>query len=387
MPTIPEVETPAMVFDVAEAKRCARRVRSIVRQSGARLLYAVKACHTVPLLEVLSEFVDGFSTSSVFEAMLSRRFCAPQQSIHITSPGLREKEFEKTVSVCDFVSFNSVGQLRRMRELAKNESEIGLRVNPGLSLLSDDRYDPCRSNSKLGVPCDEITTLLDSHPGEFDSLSGLLVHNNCDSDDLSELLQTVRMLDERVGTLLSKVRWINLGGGYLYSPETTVQPFLEAVDLLQTKYALDVYVEPGAALVRRSGSLVSSVVDVFDRDGCHVAVLDTSVNHLPEVLEYQFEPDVRGHVEDGRFSYLLAGCSCLAGDLFGNYSFDEPLEIGSRVVFPNAGAYSIVKAHMFNGINLPYIYLLTESGDLILIKQFNYEDFASRCGVDTSAIV
>ncbi len=376
-----------MIFNVGEAKKCARRVRSIVQRSGAHLLYAVKACHAAPLLEVLSDFVDGFSTSSLFEAMLSRRFCGPQQSIHITCPGLRENEFESTVSVSEFISFNSVGQLRRLRQSAINECEIGLRINPGLSFLSDDRYDPCRSYSKLGVPFDEIATLLDSCPSDFDALTGLLVHNNCDSDDFSELLETVRTLDERFGALLTKVRWINLGGGYLYSPETTVKPFLEAVDLLQTKYTLDVYLEPGAALVRRSGSLVSSVVDVFDRDGCLVAVLDTSVNQLPEVFEYQFEPEIQGHVDAGRFSYLLAGCSCLAGDLFGVYSLDEPLEIGSRVVFPNAGAYSIVKAHMFNGINLPNIYLLKESGELELVKRFSYEDFASRCGVEISATV
>ena len=186
---------------------------------------------------------------------------------------------------------------------------------------------------------------------------------------------------------MSRMRWINLGGGYLYSPETRVEPLFEAVDLLQTKYALDVYVEPGAALVRSSGSLISTVVDVFDRESCLVAVLDTSVNHFAEVFEYQFEPDVEGHVDDGRFTYLLAGCSCLAGDLFGVYSFNKPLEIGSRVVFRNAGAYSIVKAHMFNGINLPNIYSLTDEGELVLVKRFNYEEFASRCGVDTSAIV
>ena len=381
------IETPGILFDIAELKHCARRVRSIVRESGGRLLYAVKACHTAALLEVLSDFVDGFSASSVFEAMISRQFCATQQSIHLTNPGLRESDFNRTVSLCDYVSFNSLGQLRRSRELATDQYKIGLRINPGVSFLTDRRYDPCRRRSKLGVPLDEIATLPSSCPLELGTLTGLLVHNNCDSDDFSELLETVRALDERASSVLSRVRWINLGGGYLYSAETSIQPYLDAVDLLQSKYALDVFVEPGAAFVRSSGSLVSAVVDIFERDGRLVAVLDTSVNHLPEVFEYQFEPDVEGHVENGRFTYLLAGCSCLAGDLFGVYSFDEPLEVGSRVVFRNAGAYSIVKAHMFNGINLPNIYLLTEKDELVLVKRFTYEDFASRCGVDTRAIV
>ena len=123
------------------------------------------------------------------------------------------------------------------------------------------------------------------------------------------------------------------------------------------------------------------MVDVFERGRKHIAILDTSVNHWPEVFEYQFEPDVVGHVHRGRYEYILAGCSCLPGDLFGEYAFDQPLEVGSRVVFANAGGYSLVKAHMFNGINLPTIYTLTEAGDLVMRKQFTYDDFASRSGV------
>jgi carboxynorspermidine decarboxylase len=159
------------------------------------------------------------------------------------------------------------------------------------------------------------------------------------------------------------------------------------VDLLITKYGLQVVLEPGAGIVNAAGYLVASVIDLFMSDGKMIAVLDTTVNHLPEVFEYQYEPDVVEHADDGQYDYILAGCSCLAGDLFGEYSFIEPLEIGSRVTFANVGAYSLVKAHMFNGINLPNIYSLTESGELVLVKRCTYEPFASRCGVDARAVV
>ena len=119
-------------------------------------------------------------------------------------------------------------------------------------------------------------------------------------------------------------------------------------------------------------------MDIFSSDGKTIAILDTTVNHWPEVFEYQFEPDVVGHVEGGRYEYIFAGCSCLAGDVFGDYAFEQPLDVGSKVVFTSAGAYSLVKAHMFNGINLPSIYLMNESGELVLTKQFSYQDFASR---------
>lgn len=211
------------------------------------------------------------------------------------------------------------------------------------------------------------------------------MHSNCDASDFNGLLATVRRLDTRLSELLRKIQWINLEGGYLFDEAVSLTPFYEAVELLRSKYNLQVFIEPGASIVRKAAYLVSTVLDIFESEGKTIAILDTTVNHMPEVFEYQFEPDLLGSKEDGRFTYILAGCTCLAGDLFGEYTFAEPLEVGSRVVFANVGAYTLVKAHMFNGTNLPTIYSLTQEGSLVMKKRFTYEDFASRCGVQTSA--
>ena len=156
---------------------------------------------------------------------------------------------------------------------------------------------------------------------------------------------------------------------------------------MRSRHGLCVYIEPGAALVRKAGYLVASVIDMFRSGGKTIAVLDTTINHVPEVFEYQFEPDVLGHDDQADHEYLLAGSSCLAGDLMGVYGFHRRLRIGSRVVFSNVGAYAIVKAHMFNGINLPSIYSVTTAGELILRRRFTYEDFVSRFGACRDAAV
>jgi carboxynorspermidine decarboxylase len=156
---------------------------------------------------------------------------------------------------------------------------------------------------------------------------------------------------------------------------------------LQSRHGLDVYIEPGAALVRKAGYLVTTVIDLFRVEGKSIAVLDTTVNHVPEVFEYQFEPDVLGHDDAGAHEYRLAGSSCLAGDLMGDYAFRRPLRIGSRVVLTNVGAYAMVKSHMFNGINLPTIYSVTRAGEIVLRRRFTYEDFVSRFGVCRDAAV
>jgi carboxynorspermidine decarboxylase len=185
---------------------------------------------------------------------------------------------------------------------------------------------------------------------------------------------------EALPDLLASAKWVNLGGGYLFDEARNLESLWRAVEILKYQYHCNVFFEPGAGLVRKTAFLVATVVDLFRSGGRDVAVLDSTVNHWPEVFEYQFEPDVVGHVEGGSYEYVLAGSSCLAGDLFGEYSFAAPLGVGSRIVFANAGAYSLVKAHYFNGINLPTMYTLTEGGELILKKRFTYEDFLTRCG-------
>ncbi len=252
--------------------------------------------------------------------------------------------------------------------------------------MNDARYDPCRKHSKLGVPLDSLVGRISQQPEILDGISGIHFHNNADSSDFGALLTTVRHLDANIGPLLSRLQWINIGGGYLFDNPSTFGQLFEAVELLQRRHQLEVFLETGAAIVREAGYLIASVLDLFDSDGKTVAVLDTAVNHLPECFEFNYSPDVVGDRDEGPHEYILAGCSCLAGDLFGEYAFDEPLQVGSRVVFANVGAYSLVKANRFNGINLPSVYALTAAGELVLTKRFTYEDFASQNGVDTGVI-
>ncbi|MCH7849114.1 MAG: 2Fe-2S ferredoxin, partial [Planctomycetes bacterium] len=205
--------------------------------------------------------------------------------------------------------------------------------------------------------------------------------------DLSQLAATVRLLANELSPLLERCQWVNLGGGYLFDEATDIDIFIDAVGDLQRKYDVEVFIEPGAALVRKAGFLVTSVIDAFESDGVNVAVLDTTVAHWPEVFEYAFQPDVVGQVTDGRWRYVLAGCSCLAGDVFGEYAFDEPIAIGSRIIFTDAGAYSVVKSSFFNGINLPTTYVFSESGELLMTNRSTYDDFLTRCGVARSVVV
>ena len=375
------------MFDERTLLERSRHLQTLAASAGSRLLFALKSLAFSRVLETIRPHVDGYACSSLFEARLARDIGNSERSVHFTSPGLRPDEIGQLASTCDYLSFNSLTQWERHRFVATRWASCGLRVNPQLAFVKDDRYNPCRMASKLGVPLSALADAWRTTPDAFRGIRGLHVHNNCDANDLAALWETIQQLDRALPGLLDRADWVNLGGGYLYPPAADLDPFHRTVELLRTKYGVTVFMEPGSAIARASGQLIASVVDVFESDGKRVAVLDTTVNHMPELFEYQCAPEVVGTRDDGRFPHLLVGGTCLAGDLFGEFTFDEPLEVGSRVVFANAGAYTLVKAHMFNGINLPTIYTRRPTGELALHTQFTYEDFARRNGVESHAFV
>ena len=382
-----ELRTPCFVYDESALRELLLRAETIGQATNVRVLYSLKPFSFIDALQLMATNLTGFAASSMFEARLAAETLADGGSVHFTSPGIRPSDFPEIAHYCDFVSFNSLSQWERYSDLAQGSVSSGLRINPQLSLVDDPRYDPCRLHSKLGAPLNRVAKDLSRNPERFDGLSGIHFHTNCDSTDFSGLLATARAIEGRLGGLLQSLDWVNLGGGYLFDEESSYDSLAAASGLFAEKYGLEVFAEPGSALVRQSGAIVSSVLDLFDSGGKIVAVLDTTVNHMPEVFEYGFEPDVVGHDDAAQHEYLLAGSSCLAGDVFGLYCFRSPLGIGDRVIFENAGAYTLPKAHMFNGIDLPAVYALTIDGELQLKREFGYSAFVDRWKAQPHALV
>ena len=372
------VDTPAFVYDETEVGRVLKIAESLHRTTGCQVLYSLKPLCFPPLLEFMAPKLDGFAVSSPFEARMARSILGNRGRIHFTSPGIRPGEVEELATLCDYVVFNSLTQWERFGEKFLGRAICGLRLNPGLSFLDDERYDPCREDSKLGIGLESLSNKLKSNEAFFEGIDGALIHSNCESTDFTELEETVVLLERKVPQFLGHLKWINLGGGYLFSEGVDLSPLQSVIRGLQSKWGLEVYLEPGAAFVRSAGYMVATVLDIFPSGDKFIAILDTTVNHMPELLEFDYEPDIDGHIDDGKWECILAGCTCLAGDLFGEYRFSKPLSIGDKVIFRNVGSYTLTKAHMFNGINLPSIYSLDEGGELTLLKTFVYEDFASR---------
>ncbi len=370
-------KTPAYIYDETSISSVLERFDEINSGKNFQLLYSIKAVSTAALLERIAPHVAGFSCSSLFECMLAKEILNQGQHVHITTPGMSTDNIAAIATNCDFISFNSLQQFLGLSPKVNEKVSCGIRINPELSFVEDPRYDPCCDHSKLGVPVNVLKQSLQTHHSGFTRLEGLHVHNNCESNDFNDLKNTIDKLDELISHSLPRLKWLNLGGGY-YLDHDNQSLLIELMTDLTSRYGLQLLFEPGKGIVGKAGYLASRVIDLFESNGRQVAVLDTTINHLPEVFEYQYQPTLQESNESGSFTYRIVGCSCLSGDLFGDYQFDQELEIGSKLTFENIGAYMLVKANMFNGINLPAVYLFNKRKQLELLKEFDYKSFRSR---------
>ncbi len=364
------IETPAFVYDLPHIQRQMDLLAQISKVSACQTLYSIKSLPCENVLQMAAQTLAAVSVSSLYESRWAREVLTDSGRLHLTTPGLRESEASEIADLCDYVSFNSVQQAERLLPLMQGRISCGLRVNPQLSVLDDARFDPCRPGSKLGIPVSE----LNSQHELLQCIEGLHFHTSFSSPSFTPLRATLDRLIEKLPGLLKQMKWLNLGGGYLFNTAEDLSELTDIVRQCREDYQLEVFFEPGKAIVGEAGYLLSSVLDVFQRDGSAIAVLDTSVNHLPEVFEYQRPPRLHGDT-DGAHRYLLAGSSCLSGDLFGDYGFDQPLLVGDRIIFADVGAYSLVKANRFNGYGLPAVYTLTEDRELILQRRDAYADY------------
>jgi len=363
--------TPAFVVDENIIQANLTELLELKKQSACRLLYSIKALPLESVMMLAKDYVDGFSVSSLFEARLAKEILLDQGSIHITTPGLREDEFKQISECCSHISFNSLSQYQRLHKQSNKQNSLALRLNPKMSFSADIRFDPCRLHSKLGVDIESLT-------GLAENIAGIHVHTVFSNTNYQALEKTVALLEQKLGDQLKQLQWLNLGGGYLYHQINNHQPFIDVVKRLKARYGLDVFIEPGKAVVGNAGFLVTSVIDCFISDGKQITVLDTSVNHNPEVFEYQKSPELLEAEPLGEYTSLLVGSSCLAGDVFGEYRFKVMPRVGDRLVFSHVGAYSLIKANRFNGYNLPDVYAVDNSRAISLLTQSTYQDYRKQ---------
>lgn len=370
-----ELPTPCFLVDENRLVQNLAVLRDVAERTGAKILLAQKAFSMFSVYPLLREYLAGTTASGLYEARLGHEEFGGET--HVYSPAYAEGEFQEILHYADHIVFNSFTQWKAYGSLARAAGKsCGLRVNPECSTQPAEHaiYDPCSPGSRLGITKENF------QPELLGGIDGLHFHTLCEQN-ADDLVRTVEAFEERFGKYMEGMKWLNLGGGHhITRDDYDVETLVQCINYLREKYRVQIYLEPGEAVVLNAGYLISTVLEVM-KNGKEIAILDTSAAcHMPDVLEMPYRPPVFRADEPGKkaFTYLLTGRSCLAGDVIGEYSFDNTLRPGDQVVFEDMALYTMVKTNTFNGVPLPLIAVRRADGTDEAVRMFGYEDFKNR---------
>lgn len=376
---ISEIPTPAYVLDEEKLTRNLKILKSVQERTGCKILLAQKAFSMFCEYPLIGRYLKGTTASGLYEAKLGREEMGKEN--HIFAPAYKETEIDEIAGICDHVIFNSFSQLRKYKDRCLGKAGIGLRINPECSTQGDHAiYDPCAPGSRLGIIARNFTREVEADPQILDGVEGLHFHTLCEqnADDLEKTLSAV---EEKFGVYLKQMKWLNMGGGHHITREDyDIERLITCICHMKETYGLEIYLEPGEAVALNAGYLVTEVMDLVE-NGIQTLILDTSAAcHMPDVLEMPYRPPLMdsGMPEEKEYTYRLSSCTCLAGDVIGDYSFDRELLPGDRLYFQDMAIYSMVKNNTFNGIGLPAVVVMDKKGECRIIKQFGYTDFKER---------
>ncbi len=369
-----KIKTPAFIIDESRIRSNCDVLASVKHQTGCNILLALKGFAMWSMFPTIAQSLDGVCASSPWEARLGRSEFRGE--VHAFAAAYSDSDLAELLILCDGIDFNSFAQWKRFRPCfaaLKRPVKAGLRINPECSTQEHALYDPCAPHSRLGITCEQF------EGQSLDGISGLHFHTLCEQN-ADALETTLAAVEGKFRHILPQMEWVNFGGGHhITRDDYDVDLLCKLIREFQARYGVQVILEPGEAVALNAGVLVASVMDIVHND-MDIAILDTSCTcHMPDVLEMPYRPVVTGGgLPDSKpHTYRLAGLSCLAGDVIGDYAFDQPLTPGTHVVFEDMAHYTMVKTTMFNGIKHPAL-AIQRDDDIEIIREFTYEDYRGR---------
>ncbi|MDA3054894.1 MULTISPECIES: carboxynorspermidine decarboxylase [unclassified Campylobacter] len=382
---IDEIQTPAYVCEKSKLRANLALLQSVGERSGAVVLCALKGFAFSLGMPLVKKYLSGATCSGLHEAKFARQMLGAGAQVHTYSPAFQECDMAEILSLSDHVVFNSASQWRKYRAQATSAGvQCGLRLNPQTSFAPKDAYNPCGKFSRLGMTLGALERAISEESGFLEGISGFHFHALCE-EGAENLKRVLEAFEAKFNKYFGVIKWLNFGGGHHITREGyNVELLISLIKKFREKYGVEVFLEPGEAVGWECGYLVASVLDIVENDA-NIAILDTSAEaHMPDTVLMPYRPAVRGESKEGKFIYRFGGNTCLAGDIVGleagepEYKFDKPLQIGDRVIFEDQIHYTIVKNTTFNGIKLPNLVMVDESGNVEDMIEFGYEEFRRR---------
>lgn len=361
-----KLTTPYYLIDETKLEKNLKIIQKVRDVSGAKSVLALKCFSTWSVFDLMRQYLDGTTSSSLYEARLGHEKFGKE--VHAYSVGFSQKDIKSVRKIADKVIFNSISQLKTHYDDVRT-IKLGLRINPGISYSHFDLADPARKYSRLGIS--DHTEIMKVSP----MLSGVMFHFNCENDDFENLSTAIDLIGQNYGNLLEKMEWVSLGGGLFFTKDGyPLDRFCQKLKKFSEKFGIQVYLEPGEAAITGCAELVTTVLDVM-RNEIDIAIIDASVEaHMLDHLIYHTSPKI-AYPESGRHRIMIAGRTCLAGDIFGEYRLKTRLKIGDEVRIADAAGYTMVKKNWFNGVAMPAIVVRRLDGTVEIARKFGYKDF------------
>ena len=363
-----ELKTPYFMIDEAKLIANLEVAKRLKDLSGVKLVLALKCFSTWGVFDIIKPYLDGTTSSGPYEVKLGHETFGGET--HAYSVGYSEDDVKEVVDICDKMIFNSQSQLAAYRHLVEGKASIGLRLNPGVSYAGQDLANPAREFSRLGVQADQLDPLV------FESLNGVMFHMNCENKDVGAFSSLLDAISAKFGAHLDRLDWVSLGGGVFFTwPDYDVEKLASVLKAFADKHQVQLYLEPGEAIITKTADLVVSVVDIVE-NGKKTAIVDSATEaHRLDTLIYNEPASILEASENGEHHYVIGSCSCLAGDQFCEAQFEEPLVIGQKLHLLDSAGYTMVKLNWFNGLKMPSVYCERTTGDIDILNQFGYDDF------------
>lgn len=363
-----DLKTPYFMIDESKLVANLEKAKLLKELSGVKLVLALKCFSTWGVFDLIKPYLDGTTSSGPYEVKLGYETFGGET--HAYSVGYSEDDVKDVAEICDKMIFNSQNQLAAYRHLVEGKASLGLRLNPGVSYAGQDLANPARKYSRLGVQWDHIDAVV------FDNLDGVMFHMNCENKDEDAFIGLLNDISDKFGEHLDKLDWVSLGGGVFFTwPGYNIEKLAAALKKFSEKHGVQLYLEPGEAIITKTADLVVTVVDIVENER-KTAIVDSATEaHRLDTLIYDEPASIAEACEQGEHQYVIGSCSCLAGDQFCVTQFDEPLTIGQRLHITDSAGYTMVKLNWFNGLKMPSIYCERANGEIEKLNEFGYDDF------------
>ena len=368
-----KLPSPAYVCEEELLEKNLKLLKRVQDETGVKILLALKGFAMHSTFDLCKKYLKGCCASGLHEALLAKEEFGKE--VHTYSPAFKDEEIDEIISISNHLVFNSFNQLKRYKDKAFKKVSLGVRLNPEYSSVEVDLYNPCAPNSRLGI------TKANFDESQLQYLEGFHFHALCEQN-VDALEGALANFEKNFSLYFSQLKWVNFGGGHhITRADYDVEGLINLLKDFKARYPhLEVYMEPGEAIGWQTGYLVATVLDIVN-NGMDLAILDTSAEaHMPDTLAMPYRAMIRNSAVafEKKYTYRLGGNTCLAGDIIGDYSFDEPLKVGDRIILEDMIHYTMVKTTTFNGIKLPSIIIKNKDNSYKVIKNFCYNDYKSR---------